>query len=87
MDRPHDDLPRRASSTKCSGATASAIRSSIGSSPNGVIWILPPSAKPPISSIRSMSPFHSGHRATSTHKVQICSGVALVSALCSFTHM
>src|SRR5262249_2844179 len=39
------------------------------------------------SSICSMSPFHSGHPATSAQSRQICSGAALVSTLCSLAHI
>ncbi len=41
----------------------------------------------PTSSIRSMSPFHSGQPSTSAHRRQIASGAALVSTLCSVAHI
>src|SRR6266516_5500627 len=79
--------PNSASSTNSSGSTASAIRSSTGSSPIGVITILLPAANGPTCSIRSMSLFHAGHPGTSAHSRQISSGAALVSMLCSVAHM
>lgn len=57
------------------------------SSPIGVIRILLSAANSPTNSIRSMSPFHSGHPATSAHTRQICSGAAVVSTLCSVAHI
>ena len=76
-----------ASSMKSFGSTAFAIRSSIGSPPIVVITILLPAANGPINSICSMSSFQSGHLATSAHSRQTCSGVAVVSMLCSFAHI
>jgi hypothetical protein len=87
MERPHDDLAQVASSTNSSGSTASAMRSSTGSWPAGVIVIVLPAAKGPESSIRSMSAIQSGQPATSDHRRQIASGGAVVSMLCSLVHM
>src|SRR6266536_4934506 len=76
-----------ASSTNSSGSAASAIRSSIGSSPTGVISIRPPTANGPSSVIRSISAFHVGQPGTSAQRRQIASGAALVSMVCSVVHI
>jgi hypothetical protein len=55
--------------------------------PDGVIMMRPPVANEPWSSMRSMSPFHSGQRSTSAQSRQTCSGRALVSMLCSTVHI
>src|SRR5262245_37743065 len=49
--------------------------------------MLLPDANGPISSIRSMSGFHSGHAATWAQSRQTSSGDALVSTLCSVAHI
>src|SRR5262249_23226476 len=65
---------------------ASVIRSSTGSSPGGVIRIVPPTSNGPRSSIRSTPAFQSGQRSTSAQSRQTASAVALVSRLCSTAH-
>jgi hypothetical protein len=46
-----------------------------------------PSAKGPLSSMRSISPFHFGHPGTSAHARQIAPGATVVSMLCSVVHI
>ena len=62
-------------------------RSWTGSWSRGVIAIMLPAANVPLSSMRSMSPFHSGQRATSAHARQIASTATFVSMLCSVVHI
>jgi hypothetical protein len=57
------------------------------SCPIGVIEIVLPTANGPEISIRAMSPFQSGHVATSDQRRQIASGEAVVSMLCSVVHI
>src|SRR5512133_1251901 len=79
--------PPSASSTNSSGSMASAMPSSTGSSPGGVIKIVLPTANGPRSSIRSTPAFHSGQRSTSAQSRQTAGALAVVSTLCSTAHM
>jgi hypothetical protein len=53
----------------------------------GIIEIVLPTAHGPEISIRAMSPFQSGHGATSDKQCQIASREAVVSMLCSVAHI
>jgi hypothetical protein len=53
----------------------------------GVIAIVLPTANGPEISILAMSPFQSGHVATSDQRLQIACGEAVVSMPCSMVHI
>jgi hypothetical protein len=87
MHRPHHGVPE-------AGLVDEQIRlGDLGdaqldvSSPMGVTEIVLPTATGPEISIRAMSPFQSGHVATSDQRRQIASGEAVVAMLCSMVHI
>ena len=79
--------PASISSVNSSPGTISARRIRTGSSPGGVIVNEVPTANGPSTVIFSMPSFHCGHAAMSDQRRQTTSGAAVVSALCSYSHM
>src|SRR5215471_12907535 len=79
--------PASISSVNDSPGTISTMRKRTGSSPGGVMVKVVPTANGPSISIFSMPSFQLGHVAISDQRRHSASRVAVVSRLCSYSHM